>query len=416
MVYNGEVYNFRELRAELEALGHKFRGHSDTEVILAGFVQWGVKATATRLIGMFAIALWDQSERNLFLIRDRIGIKPIYWTYQDSRLLFASELKAFHAVEGWQPQICENALAYFFGYSCVPSPLSIYKGVHKLSPGHILKFSSDGKLSQSNYWSLSDVAQKGWDASLQHRNGVESTINALETLLKDAIKRRMVADVPLGAFLSGGIDSTLVTALMQAQSNTPVKTFTIGFSEDQFNEATHAEQVAKILGTDHISEYFSAADALELVPKLAELYDEPFADSSQLPTHLVSLITRRHVSVALSGDGGDELFAGYNRYIWFNSVWRTFGSIPRPLRSSISSLIPMLSTQQWDTLANKLPRKFQVRQFGDKLHLLASALKANSREELYIKLIQKGDMPERFIRETVSAPAFAMTGAPDTGK
>lgn len=415
MIYNGEIYNFHDLRTELNLLGHSFRGHSDTEVILAGFVQWGIEATVTRLIGMFAIALWDRSERNLFLIRDRVGIKPIYWTYQDRRLLFASELKAFHAVDDWQPEICENALAYFFGYSCVPSPLSIYKNVYKLKPGHILQFSSDGQISQSCYWSLSEIAQQGWNESLQGSD-LNSATDALEELIRDAIKRRMIADVPLGAFLSGGIDSTLVTALMQAQSDTPVKTFTIGFSEDQFNEATHAAQVAKILGTDHVSEFFSAADALELVPKLAELYDEPFADSSQLPTHLISLITRRHVSVALSGDGGDELFAGYNRYIWFNRVWGILSSIPKPLRSGASKLIPMLSTHHWDMLADGLPKRYRVRQAGDKLHLLASALQVTSREELYNRLIQKGGRPERFIRQPVDIPAFAMTGAPDTGK
>ena len=414
IAYNGEVYNFQELRRELAAAGHSFRGHSDTEVIVAGFDEWGIAATITRLIGMFAIAVWDRAEQSLTLIRDRIGIKPLYWSYQNGRMIFASELKAFHALADWRADTDPQAVGQMLAYSYIAAPATIYRDHHKLQPGHSLRLDRDGTITQHRYWSLSDVAQQGWDKAQLPCDAVAAT-EALEALLKDAVKRRMVADVPLGAFLSGGIDSTLVTALMQAQSDRPVRTFTIGFSEDRFNEATHAEQVARILGTDHLSEYLSADDALALVPKLPELYDEPFGDSSQLPTHLVSLITRRHVTVALSGDGGDELFAGYNRYLWFNKIWRSLGWLPLSVRRLLGGALGAVSASHWDLLQGPLPTNRRIPQLGDKVHKMAAAIAQPDPAALYERLLRQGDRPERLLND-IAIASLPMTGAPDTGK
>lgn len=414
IAYNGEVYNFQDLRRELEACGHSFRGHSDTEVIVQGFDEWGIAATTTRLIGMFAIAVWDRAEQSLTLIRDRLGIKPLYWGYHAGRMIFASELKAFHALSDWQGETNPQAVGQMLAYSYIPAPATIYRDHYKLLPGHSLRLDRDGTISQHCYWSLSEIAQQGWDKAQQPCDTASAT-DALEALLKDAVKRRMVADVPLGAFLSGGIDSTLVTALMQAQSDRPVRTFTIGFSEDRFNEAAHAEQVARILGTDHLSEYLSADDALALVPKLPELYDEPFGDSSQLPTHLVSLITRRHVTVALSGDGGDELFAGYNRYLWFNKIWRSFGWLPLRARRLLGGAFGAIPATCWDLLQGPLPANRRIPQLGDKVHKMAAAIAQPGPAALYERLLRQGDRPERLLNH-IAIAALPMTGAPDTGK
>src|SRR5680860_1811684 len=310
--YNGEVYNAGELRAELERAGHKFRGHSDTEVLVEGFAEWGIGATVERLIGMFAFAVFDRKERVLTLARDRLGIKPLYWGRTKGRVVFASELKAFAALPDFSPQIDRQALAAFLCTGYVPAPLSIYEGIEKLEPGTLLEIREDGATRSERYWSLLDVAARGQGAVLEI-DEVEAR-DRLEALLTDAVTRRMVADVPLGVFLSGGIDSSTVTALMQANSATPVKSFTIGFEEAGYNEAAQAKAVAAHLGTDHTELTVTAEKALAVIPRLPQIYDEPFADSSQIPTFLVSEMTRKHVKVALSGDGGDELFAGYNRY------------------------------------------------------------------------------------------------------
>ncbi len=337
--YNGEVFNFLELRRELEAAGHRFRGTSDTEVMLEGFVRWGVEATVKRLIGMFAFALWDRTDRSLWLVRDRLGIKPLYYLATDSVVLFGSELKALRALPGWTPRLDRTALAQYLQRGYVPHPLSIYASVRKLPPGHILELRAGSAPRLSAYWSLRDVATRGIAAAQSDRRSPEDAVRELEDLLRDAIRRRMIADVPLGAFLSGGVDSSLVVALMQAESNRPVKTFSIGFREGAFNEAGHARAVATHLGTEHQDLVVEPRHALELIPRLPQIYDEPFADSSQIPTYLVAEMTRRHVTVALSGDGGDELFAGYHRYEWGKWVWGRVDWLPRPVRSTMSSLI-----------------------------------------------------------------------------
>ena len=401
VAYNGEVYNFAELRAELERRGHSFRGHSDTEVITEGFAEWGVAETARRLLGMFAIAVWDKKDLSLSLIRDRVGVKPLYWTQTDRLFLFGSELKALHEFDGWQPEIDRQSIGDLLAYSCIPAPHSIYLGVHKLEPGRILTLDVNGDISQSIYWDLAEVVRRGSHVSPISE---QQAISQLHDLLKDAVKRRMVADVPLGAFLSGGIDSSLVVALMQSQSSRPVKTFTIGFSEAGFDEAAHARKVARHLGTEHTEHYLPASDALALVPQLADMYDEPFADSSQLPTHLVSAITRRHVSVALSGDGGDEVFAGYNRYVWFDRIWRVAGPIPLPLRRVLAAGLQGIEASAWDKAASLLPSRVRPLQMGDKVHKLAAALAGQDQMQIYQRLLLQGSQPHRLLRNHAMRP------------
>ncbi|MFZ5833902.1 MAG: asparagine synthase (glutamine-hydrolyzing) [Pseudomonadota bacterium] len=393
IAYNGEVYNFTELRTELQRRGHVFRGHSDTEVIAEGFACWGVAQTVLRLLGMFAIAVWDKQERSLTLIRDRLGVKPLYWSHQNGLFLFGSELKALHRHADFRPHINAAAMGDMISYSYIAAPYSIYHGVYKLMPGTMLHLAPDGRIRMETYWDPGQMARAG------HADMAEAeALAALETLLKDAVRRRMVADVPLGAFLSGGIDSSLVVALMQAQSARPVRTFTIGFSDDRLNEAPYARQVADILGTDHIEHMFTGNDALQIVPRLADIYDEPFGDSSQLPACLLSALTRRHVRVALSGDGGDELFAGYSRYIWFNRIAGLCYGAPAAVRLAGSRLLQQVPARHWDRLGAMLPARVQINQPGEKLHRLAAAIGAQDRAGMYQILMQQGWAPNRFLR------------------
>jgi len=370
--YNGEVYNAGELRAELERAGHTFRGHSDTEAIVEGFAVWGVEDTIERLIGMFAFAVFDRKERVLMLARDRLGIKPLYWGRMGGRVAFASELRAFTALPDFSPQIDRDALAAYLVTGSVPAPLSIYQGIQKLEPGMVLEIRQDGAERCHRYWSAFDMALQGQVALLEidEREACER----LETLLTDAVTRRMVADVPLGVFLSGGIDSSTVTALMQANSSQPVKSFSIGFHEQAYNEADQAKAVAGHLGTDHTELYVTAAKAQSIVPKLPRIYDEPFADVSQIPTFLISEMTRQHVTVALSGDGGDELFAGYNRYGQGLRVARALRRLPRPLSAALSQMIALMPPSSWDHVFAVLPAGARPRQGGEKLHKLSSVL------------------------------------------
>ncbi len=310
IVYNGEVYNFKELREELIERGHRFIGESDTEVILAAVLEWGLKAAVRRLIGMFAFALWDRQRKELSLVRDRVGIKPLFWAQFDGLVLFGSELKALRAHTGWKPDVDRSALATFMRHNYIPAPWTIYEGVRKLEPGTILTVREGGESTVDRFWSALDVARSG-NASRTDASEPEC-VEQLDQLLRDAVGRRMIADVPIGAFLSGGIDSSTVVALMQEQSTTRAKTFSIGFDETGYDEAKYAKAVAKHLGTDHTELYVEPHHAIDVIPNIAQMYDEPFADSSQLPTFLVCELTRQKVVVALSGDGGDELFAGYN--------------------------------------------------------------------------------------------------------
>jgi asparagine synthase (glutamine-hydrolysing) len=312
IVFNGEVFNFRELRKMLSEEGVGFRGHSDTEVIVEAIAKWGIQKTVASLVGMFAIAIWDQEGRCLTLVRDRIGIKPLYWAQLSGCLVFASELKALRALPYWTPQIDPSSMAQFVRYGYVAGPSTIYKNVQRMEPGTLLNYRPGRTPEVMRYWDLSSIAESGRaDPSDIDESEL---VDHLERLLKDAVARRMVADVPLGAFLSGGVDSSTVVSLMQAQSSRPIRTFTIGFETKKYDEAPQAKLIAQHLGTDHTELYVDAGDALATIPKLSEIYDEPFADPSQIPTILVCAMARRHVTVALSGDGGDELFAGYPRY------------------------------------------------------------------------------------------------------
>lgn len=385
ITFNGEVYNFRELKAELERCGVQFRGHSDTEVIVEGFAQWGVKSTIARLNGMFAIAAWDAGERQLFLARDRMGEKPLYWAVFDGLVLFGSELKALRAHPGWKPSLNRGAIAAFLRHGYVPGPFTIYEGVCKLPPAGLVKIVSGGGPDVGAYWDLAGVVSQGQRDTL--RADEEGLVDELEALLHDAVSRRMIADVPLGAFLSGGYDSSTVVALMQKASPRPVRTFTISFENPEFDEAKHAEAVARHLGTDHTTFPVSGADALDVVPKLAEMYDEPFADPSEIPTHIVSALTRKRVKVALSGDGGDELFSGYNRYQWTQNVWRQSAKMPLVFRRLASSSIRAVPPSTLDRIARCVPYFRRVPRVGQKAHRLAQILSLPSIDSLYHQVI-----------------------------
>ena len=385
ITYNGEIYNFQELRPELEARGVKFRGHSDTEVMLEAFAAYGVEATVKRLIGMFTIGVWDRRDRTLSLVRDRLGIKPLYWAKFGKLFLFGSELKALRAYPGWSPSIDGSAVAAYMRHNCVPAPQSIYKGVRKLEPGTILTLAPDGEPRIERFWDARAVARAGLADPL--RVDDNELTDRLEVLLQDAVRRRMVADVPVGAFLSGGIDSSTVTALMKAANCGPVRTYTIGFDLPGFDEAPHSAAVARHLGTDHTELTVTAKQALDVIPQLPDMYDEPFADSSQIPTHLVSAMTRRHVTVALSGDGGDELFGGYNRYQLTKGAWRSLFLMPLPMRRMLAGMLTALPAGRWQQMFSALPGRVRPRQTGDKLHKLAAVLCAENDSDLYRRLV-----------------------------
>jgi len=387
--YNGEVYNAPELAPDLRARGIVFRGHSDTEVILEGCAAWGVRATCERLIGMFAFALWDRRERRLWLVRDRLGIKPLYWLKRGPLLLFGSELKALRAHDGWAPELDRDALASYLRHVYVPAPRTIYRDVEKLEPGTILTVDAGG-VRREKFWDLRQVARAGIIA-----RGDAAAIDELDTLARDAVRRRMVADVPLGAFLSGGVDSSTVVALMQAQSDRPVKTFTIGFHEQAYDEAAHAAAVARHLGTEHTELRVDAGTARAVIPHLPEQFDEPFADASQIPTFLVSRMTRQHVTVALSGDGGDELFAGYNRYFWATRAWRWLRPLPLWLRRAAGCGVRAVPPAGWDTVLGRLPGA--PRLAGDKMHKLAGLFDADSEDGVYRRLLTHWPDPESMV-------------------
>jgi asparagine synthase (glutamine-hydrolysing) len=333
MVFNGEIYNHLELRSELAAAGQSFRGTSDTEVALAAISQWGVDEALTRFNGMFALAVWDRKERKLSLARDRLGIKPLYLGWVGSRFVFSSELKALTCLSDFSREVDHDALASFFHYGHVPAPQCIYRGIEALQPATVLHLDSAGwerrEPKKRHYWSV------GTALGSRRRLDAEDAADELEDLIRDSVRLRMTADVPVGAFLSGGIDSSLVVALMQAQSARPIRTFTIGFREDRYNEAPYAAEVASRLGTDHTELYLSADEAMEVIPTIPETWDEPFADPSQIPTFLVSKLAAGEVTVALSGDGGDELYGGYTRYPVVADEWRRSRRLPPALRGRL---------------------------------------------------------------------------------
>ena len=388
ITYNGEVYSHRPIANEFAARGHKFRGYSDTEVILESFAANGIDATVAQMIGMFAIALWDRRERTLTLIRDRLGIKPLYWAKFGKLFLFGSELKSLRAHPGWTPRIDQNAVAAFMRYSYIPAPHTIYEGVYKLEPGTILTMPWQGEPRITRFWDARAVARDGIHHPLE---GSDSELtDQLETLLKDAVGRRMIADVPLGAFLSGGIDSSTIVALMRGASHGKVKTFSIGFDVPRFDEAPYAAAVARHLETEHTELTVTSRHALDLIPRLPEWYDEPFADSSQIPTYLISAMTRRHVTVVLSGDGGDELFAGYNRYRTAQRIGQVL-SLPRWLRKGAAAA---LQPNFWISLFSVLPSRLRPPQIGVKLHNVAALLEFDSADALYRRLVSHWEPAE----------------------
>ena len=395
--YNGEVYNAPELAAELEAAGRRPRGHSDTAVVLEACAQWGVRAATTRFIGMFAFALWDRAERRLWLVRDRLGIKPLYWRADASGLMFASELKALRACDGWTPTLRPDALAGFMRHGYVPAPHTIYSEVWKLEPGCLLSWlPAEGTSAvPERYWDLDEVIAQARGSAAAWTDA--EAVDALDSVLRDAVRRRMAADVPLGAFLSGGIDSSTVVALMQDMSSRPVRTFSIGFDEAGYDEAIHARKVASHLGTHHTELYVDAGAAMDVIPAIPDMYDEPFADASQIPTFLVSRMTREHVTVSLSGDGGDELFAGYNRYLQAgHSLPAHLLRFPAPLRYLGAGALGLFSPSAWDRLLAPVTRIGRIPQLGDKLHKFAAILR-EGRESMYLHLVSHWHAPGELV-------------------
>lgn len=391
LVYNGELYNHTALRQELEATDQalSWRGHSDTETLLACIGAWGVEATLKRSVGMFAFALWDRQARTLVLARDRAGEKPLYYGWQGDTFLFGSELKALRAHPAFNAAVDRGALALYLRHNYIPAPYSIHQGIFKLPPGTWLELRQGLRnLEPRAYWSLAEVAERG--ASDPFTGSDLEAVDEVARLLGNAVAVQQVADVPLGALLSGGIDSTLITALMRAQSSRPVRTFTIGFDEKAYDEATHARAVAAHLGTEHTELRVSANDALDLIPQLPSMYDEPFADSSQLPTHLVMRLARQHVTVALSGDAGDEFFGGYNRYFLAPKVWRRMGWMPAPVRHGVGRMLTCVPADTINRWAGPLADRMGIAQSGNKAHKLGRSLRhMRGIDDLYVSLVSE---------------------------
>lgn len=417
IVFNGEVYNFPVIRRELENTGTDvpaWRGHSDTEVMLAAIEQWGLRDAVMRFVGMFAFALWDRKERLLHLVRDRIGEKPLYYSRQGGVLLFGSELKALKAHPAFRGEIDRDSLALLLRHNYIPAPYSIYKGVFKLLPGTILTISdrTGQDAAPQPYWSARAIAEAG--AADPFRGSDAEAVRRLDGLLREAIGQQMVADVPLGAFLSGGIDSSTVVALMQAQSGRPVRTFTVGFNEAGYNEADHAQAVARHLGTEHTELYITPSDALAVIPRLPALFDEPFSDSSQIPTYLVSHLTRQHVTVSLSGDAGDELFGGYPRYLFAAYLWQKIGCLPPGVRRAVAAGLVALPAEMVDHgfgwLMHLFGRYGHTSSPSSKFQRLSEVLTAQSSEELYRLIVSHWKEPSSIVLNS-SEPLTALTDA-----
>jgi asparagine synthase (glutamine-hydrolysing) len=413
LVFNGEIYNHLDLRTTLESAAGEicWRGHSDTETLLAGFDAWGIEETVRRSVGMFAFAVWDKSEHVLTLGRDRLGEKPLYYGWQGDIFLFGSELKALKAHPAFVSTVDRNALTLLMRHNAIPAPYSIYQDIHKLLPGTLLSLSLQQRNAEPRYyWDARQVVASA--LSRPFVGSGEDAVEELERLLRQSIAGQMVADVPLGAFLSGGIDSSTVAALMQAQSNRPVRTFSIGFNEAAYNEAEHARAVARHLGTAHEEFYVTPQQALDVISRLPSLYCEPFADSSQIPTFLVSQLARQHVTVALSGDGGDELFGGYSRYVQGNRLWGKLSHLPLWLRGWMAQGIQAVPPRLWNRMLapvqSVLPRRLKFSNIGDKLHKGSCILTAQSLSEVYRSLTSHWIFPESLVLGA-HEPATALT-------
>ena len=403
LCFNGEIYNHHALRQQVEDAGWSvsWRGHSDTETLLAAIQLWGIGKTLPKLNGMFAIALWDRDRHVLSLARDRFGEKPLYYGRAGESFLFGSELKAVRTHPHWSGKVDRDVLSLYFRHAYVPDPYCIYEGLNKLPPAHWLEVRDGRAGSPICYWSLADVATS------QRRSCPENVlVNELEHHLCRAVGLRMEADVPLGAFLSGGIDSSLIVALMQSQASRAIRTFTIGFDVPGFNEANHSAEVARHLGTDHTEHYVTAAETLAQVPDLPMIWDEPFADSSQLPTMLLSRLTRQDVTVVLSGDAGDELFGGYNRYGLGASIHRHFSSLPSPLRFVISQILQSIPSHFIDRLVRYLPRRLQFPATGDRLQKLGVVLHESHGIDFYKALVSQFKNPEQLVVEGQELPTI----------
>ncbi|MCX6723491.1 MAG: asparagine synthase (glutamine-hydrolyzing), partial [Candidatus Staskawiczbacteria bacterium] len=337
VTFNGEIYNFKEIRKELENKGHRFKSNSDTEVIVKSYEEWGIEAVK-KYRGMFAFAIWDKTKEKLFLVRDRAGVKPLYYYHKDNLFLFSSELKSFHQHPKFEKEINFDALALFLQFGYILAPHTIFQDAYKLNPGHYLEIDKNGSLKEIKYWDITDYYLE------KPINKPEDEIEKeLEQILIESFNYRMVSDVPVGVFLSGGIDSSLVAALLQTNSKNSIKTFTIGFNEKEYNEAPYAKKIARHLKTDHNEIYCTSKDALEIIPKLSEIYDEPFGDSSSIPTYLVSKFARQQVKVALSADAGDELFCGYSRYELLNNYYKIIQKTPSFLLPPVSLGLSLFS-------------------------------------------------------------------------
>lgn len=413
MVFNGEIYNHACLRKRLDkcGIGIDWHGHSDTEVLLAGIRHWGFESTIKQCIGMFAIAVWDREANVLNLARDRIGEKPIYYGWLGKHFVFASDLSAFKVHPAFSAELNLQAVSLMMRHNYIPAPYSIYQGIHKLTPGACLSVSlSNPNPKPIPYWRVHDVILDGM--ANPFTGSPEEAVDALETLLMDAVANQMMSDVPLGAFLSGGIDSSTVVALMQAQSARAIQTFSIGFNEEGYNEAIHAKAVAKHLGTDHTELYASPKDALEVIPKLASIYTEPFSDSSAIPTFMVSQLARKHVSVALTGDAGDELFGGYSRYSSINSYWSKISKLPIPLRILASRCIQLLTKEQWSFLLQPvrpiLPARFRMQNLGEVAYKIANSLNWRDLNEVY-QIAVSHWLPSELLYQSIDEPETAIT-------
>ncbi len=415
IVFNGEVYNFKLVAAELAQAGHSpvYRGGSDTEVMLAAIEAWGLAGALERFVGMFAFALWDHHDKALTLVRDRLGVKPLYYAFTAQGLLFGSELKALLAFPEFEPEVASGAVQAFLRWGYVPSPMSIYEGVSKLEAGCYLHTTAPGEAQSRivRYWDAARIAESGINAPLSSGEGMAQ----LEETLNSAVSLRMISDVPIGAFLSGGIDSSLVVALMQAQSSKKIRTFSIGNPSAGYDESAAAAQVAAHLGTDHTSFMVSAEDAWGVVPELGGIFDEPFADSSEIPTLLVARLARREVTVALTGDGGDEVFGGYNRHVWGPRVWSALRLVPQRARAQLAGALLEVAPERYDALFKRaLPARILPRLVGSKLHKLGSVLHASTGDAFYRALCSQWLNPQ----ELLAAPSALEPAArrADTGR
>jgi asparagine synthase (glutamine-hydrolysing) len=402
LVFNGEIYNFRDMAKQLSAAGHVVESSSDTVVLLEAIATWGVRKAVEAAIGMFAFAVFDRENRCLTLARDRLGIKPLYWGKQDNRLVFGSEIKALHATGLIKPTRDPDALANFVQFSYIPAPATIFREIRKLEPGTLMTIGADGETRSETYWSAKAVARAGQADFLSLED--PAVRDRFETLARQAVTDRMVSDVPLGAWLSGGIDSATVVALMQEASTQKIRTFSMGFPAAGHDESEDAGRIAAHLGTDHTTMRVTPEEALAVIDSLPNFYDEPFADSSQIPTFILSRLTRAHVTVALSGDGGDEVFGGYNRYVALPSIARRFAEWPPALRRNTAALLQSLSPQGWDRLARLMPQRMPP-QFGDKMWKAAAAIAASDAEQAYLSTVSQWRDPGEVVRGTRHTPA-----------